>query len=151
MRPRKWKRKEKFELPYIKKEIREKLEPHIHALATVIAKEAGEEKDELAIAGMLNYTCTCIALRTFYKIFGKFRYKFIALFTGIFENIKQEFYARVATPYEKEACWEHKDLPEFIQAEKLLAAEREFKKQQKEQAKNPPKKDKPRPPNNPKK
>jgi hypothetical protein len=137
-------------MPYIKTEIREKLDPHISALALLIAKEAGEEKDELAIAGMLNYACTCLALRTFYKVFGKFRYKFIALFTGIFENIKQEFYTRIATPYEKEACWEHKDLPEFVQAEKLLAAERAFKKQKK-QTGDSPKQNKPRPPIGPSK
>jgi hypothetical protein len=132
-------------MPYIKKEIRQKLDTHISALALAIKKEAGEEKDELAIAGMLNYACTSLALRTFYKVFGKFRYKFIALFTGIFENIKQEFYRRIAAPYEEEASWEHGDLPEFIQASKLLSAEREFKKQ----PKNPPKDAKP--PETPKK
>lgn len=124
-------------MPYINAESRKKLDTQIEQLIEIISEEAKEKKDDLAIAGMINYTCSRISLGVFLKTFDHFRYKFIALFTGIFENIKQEFYRRVAEPYEGEANWEHGDLPEFIAISKRMAEEREFAKKNR---KNSPKK-----------
>ncbi|MFA5166489.1 MAG: hypothetical protein WC449_04335 [Candidatus Paceibacterota bacterium] len=128
-------------MPYITKSARDKLDPHIEAIAQAISEQTKETKDELSLAGMVNYVCTRIALLSFRKVLGKFRYKWIALFTGILENIKQEFHDRVVKPYEAEANWKHGDLPEFIQAAKDLNEEIEF-------SRNSKAKTRPRPPKN---
>ncbi len=49
---------------------------------------------------MLNYTCTCLALNIVRRRYGRLRYWLIALITGTFKNIGDEFYRRLGTPYE---------------------------------------------------
>ena len=55
---------------------------------------------EAAFAGLLNYTCTRLALNIVRRRFGRLRYWLIALITGTFKNIADEFYRRLAAPYE---------------------------------------------------
>lgn len=85
-------------MPYIAPKDREKLDPLIDQLAQKIAKQS-EEYDG-AFAGLLNYTCTRLALKVVRLRFGKMRYWILAEVTGIFKNIADEFYRRLGAPYE---------------------------------------------------
>ncbi len=88
-------------MPYIAPKERHQFDPLIDALAERIVAEAKEEGGEAAFAGLLNYTCTRLALQIVRLQFGKIRYWLIAVVTGTFQNIAQEFYRRVAIPYEE--------------------------------------------------
>lgn len=93
-------------MPYIKPEHRPELDGHIEALGDAIKRLAEKEGGEGAFAGLLNYSCTKLALQV---IPGR-RYKWIAMVTGVFENIKQEFYRRFAAPYEDEQIEKNGDV-----------------------------------------
>ncbi len=87
-------------MPYIKKEDRVSLDPLIDSLAEEIVAKSKEAGNDAAYAGLLNYTCTRLALKIIRLQFGKVRYWIIATTTGTFHNIADEFYRRLATPYE---------------------------------------------------
>lgn len=87
-------------MPYIAPELREKFDPLIDALAESLVEKARAAGSDAAFAGMLNYTCTRLALKVARDRFGPLRYWLIALLSGIFKNIGDEFYRRVAAPYE---------------------------------------------------
>jgi hypothetical protein len=88
-------------MPYIAPKERERLDPLIDALAERIAAESEGLGEEGAFAGLLNYTCTRLALKVVRLRFGRMRYWLIATITGTFKNIADEFYRRVAGPYEE--------------------------------------------------
>ncbi len=88
-------------MPYIPPKARNQFDPLIDALAERIVAEAKAEGNDAALAGLLNYTCTRLALQIVRLQFGRMRYWLIALVTGTFQNIAQEFYRRVAAPYEE--------------------------------------------------
>jgi hypothetical protein len=94
-------------MPYIAQQQREALNPHIRELSDAILEEATEPE---AFAGLLNYACTKLALDVVNGPEGEMRYWKIAVLTGVFENIKQEFYRRVAGPYEDLKAGEHGDV-----------------------------------------
>lgn len=87
-------------MPYISQKDRQKLDPLIDKLAEQIVAEAKEYKYDGAFAGLLNYTCTRLALKVVKMQFGKIRYWLIAAVSGVFKNIADEFYRRVGVPYE---------------------------------------------------
>lgn len=87
-------------MPYIAPKDRGKLDDLIDQLANQIVSEAKDYKYDGAFAGLLNYTCTRLALRVVRLQFGKMRYWIIAEVTGVFKNIADEFYRRVGLPYE---------------------------------------------------
>lgn len=87
-------------MPYIEPKSRAQFDPLIDQLAERIVAEAKAAGHEAAFAGLLNYTCTRLALQIVRMQFGKMRYWLIALVTGAFQNISEEFYRRVAAPYE---------------------------------------------------
>jgi len=87
-------------MPYIIPKDREKLDPIIDRLAESIVAEAKAHQHDGAFAGLLNYTCTRLALKVVRMQFGKMRYWIIATVTGTFQNIADEFYRRVGIPYE---------------------------------------------------
>ncbi len=89
-------------MPYIAPELRQKFDPLIEALAEKLAQEAQAAGDPGALAGLLNYACTALALKAARRRFGPLRYWLIALITGVFQNIGQEFYRRLAAPYEEQ-------------------------------------------------
>ena len=95
-------------MPYIKQELRPRLDGHIEALANEIKKIAEEQNDPHAFAGMLNYACTRLAL----KLMPEKRYWAIALIAGVFRNIGDEFYRRYAAPYEDEQIEKRGDVYE---------------------------------------
>lgn len=89
-------------MPYISPKHRQELDVLIDQLAARIVKEAQAYEYEGAFAGLLNYTCTRLALKVVRLRFGKMRYWLIAMITGTFTNIAQEFYRRVGVPYENQ-------------------------------------------------
>ncbi|MBI2450621.1 MAG: hypothetical protein HYV47_03775 [Candidatus Nealsonbacteria bacterium] len=93
-------------MPYIKQEVRKELDSGIKSLADKINDLAKKEGDEAAFAGLLNYTCTKLTLKTI----PARRYKWIAMVCGVFSNIIHEFYRRYAAPYEEEKIKESGDV-----------------------------------------
>ena len=77
-------------MPYIKPEKREKYERALEELIGILKSLPAEEVD-----GELNYVVTKI-LKEVYPL----RYFHINKAIGVLECIKQEFYRRVAAPYE---------------------------------------------------
>jgi hypothetical protein len=98
-------------MPYVKAEYRNALDPAIRQLARGIVDLARAMPEETAFAGLLNYTCTSIAMQVIEERFGKVRYGSIATVTGVFKNIADEFYRRVAAPYEDEQIAANGDVP----------------------------------------
>ncbi len=87
-------------MPYIPPTSREKLDPLIDQLADRLAEEAKAHGYDAAFAGLLNYACTRLALGVARRRCGAMRYWLIAILTGTFKNIADEFYRRLAVPYE---------------------------------------------------
>jgi len=77
-------------LPYIKPENRKKYDTILKELVSILKTLPPEEVD-----GELNYIVTKI-LKGVYPL----RYYHINKAIGVLECVKQEFYRRVATPYE---------------------------------------------------
>ncbi len=105
-------------MPYISQDFRKPLDPLIDQLAQQIAANSADSNDQdTAYAGLLNYTCTRLALKVIRLRFGKMRYGIIATVTGVFKNVSDEFYRRLAAPYEEGKIKEHGDVDlyqEFI-------------------------------------
>ena len=77
-------------MPYIKPEKREKYDKVLNELVSILKSVPAEEVD-----GELNYVVTKI-LKNVYPL----RYYHINKAIGVLECIKQEFYRRIAAPYE---------------------------------------------------
>ncbi len=93
-------------MPYLPSPIKQRLDPHIDRLAEEITAIAAEEPSEAAFAGSLNYVCTRLAVETM----PERRYWAIATVIGVLKNVADEFYRRVAVPYEEERRAEHGDV-----------------------------------------
>ena len=87
-------------MPYIPLEQRRACDGLIDELAGQIVRLAKESGSDGAFAGLLNYACTRLALQIVRRRCGRLRYWLIALLTGVFKNIADEFYRRLAAPYE---------------------------------------------------
>lgn len=87
-------------MPYIAKDDRAALDASIEQLAERIVERAKAADNEAAFAGLLNYASTQLALTVIRKRFGKMRYWIVATTTGALRNVADEFYRRVAAPYE---------------------------------------------------
>ncbi len=85
-------------MPYIKQEDRPEIDKSVDQLAAEITRLAKKYNYDGAFAGLLNYTVTTLAL----KVNPARRYWSIALLSGVFHNIADEFYRRFAVPYEDE-------------------------------------------------
>ena len=94
-------------MPYIKPQLREKLDPQIAALRTQLIDNFGEDE----IEGALNYTFSELvwSVPVASADATKWRYKFINRVIGVLECVKQEFYRRLAGPYEDKAIAENGD------------------------------------------
>lgn len=102
--------KKEVNMPYIAPKARKQLDPLIDALAERIVAEAKADGNDAAFAGLLNYGCTRLALQIVRLQFGKIRYWLIALITGTFQNVAQEFYRRAAAPYEEKQIEKNGDI-----------------------------------------
>ena len=100
-------------MPYIKAPLRPELDVLIDQLATGIVTQAQKAGDSAAFPGLLNYACTRLALQIVRQQFGEMRYWLIAIITGVFKNISDEFYRRVAAAYEDKQKAQNGDVDLF--------------------------------------
>jgi hypothetical protein len=98
-------------MPYVKPEYRDALDPAIGTLATRIADLATTIPEETGFAGLLNYACTSLAMQVLEA--RVMRYGAIATVTGVFKNVADEFYRRVAAPYEDLQIEKNGDVPAY--------------------------------------
>ncbi len=96
-------------MPYIKQIDRPELDGEISALANKINLIAKKYNYAGAFAGLLNYSCTRLAM----QVAPARRYWVVALITGVFKNIADEFYRRFGVPYEDEQIKANGDVPEY--------------------------------------
>jgi len=92
-------------MPYIKQSQRDKLHSAISNLLYELDKVSDEE-----IEGVLNYTITEIMNRRMCNEDGTWGYKLINRVVGTLENVKLEFYRRLAASYEDKAINKNGDL-----------------------------------------
>jgi hypothetical protein len=97
-------------MPYITQEHRTSLDSAIEKLAKDLGPIVKDERQVLRIAGNLNYTITRLCALAI----GRPSYAKVALVTGVLENVKQEFYRRVAAPYEDHKIESNGDVPEYL-------------------------------------
>lgn len=88
----------------IKQNIETQLNPHIIENYRQLSNE-----EFLSIVGDINY---CFS-RILGGLMGKVSYSKIATITGVLENIKQEFYRRVAAQYEDAKIVQNGDIKEY--------------------------------------
>ena len=99
-------------MPYINKEEREELDPYIKEIVDAIKytkiglNNPNDFKNHL---GRINYTFS----RILSGVMSSINYSNIAMATGVIENIKQEFYRRIASPYEDKKINENGDIKEY--------------------------------------
>lgn len=109
-------------MPYIEEHYRERVDSCINELllcikSTLINKDNINvfkldkltNEDVMALAGVLNY---CIS-RMMANITGDVSYSKIAIITGVLENVKQEFYRRLAASYEDKKITQNGDIREY--------------------------------------
>ncbi len=109
-------------MPYIEEKHREKIDSCINELViclkttlitaqnvNVFSLDKVSNQDMLEVCGNLNYTITRICA----NLMGETSYSKIALITGVLENVKQEFYRRVASSYEDKKILQNGDVKEY--------------------------------------
>lgn len=101
-------------MPYIKQEDRVFLDPYINNLSDAInanipANTNFGNEEIMTLLGELNYAITRLCTRTM----GSPTYPKIAMITGVLENVKQEFYRRLAAPYEENKIVQNGDVREY--------------------------------------
>lgn len=105
-------------MPYVKEQDRTKLDPCIESMVLhlkefvadgIYEKDSITEQDLLVLSGSINY----IFSRICGSLLTDISYPKIAIITGVLENIKQEFYRRVAEPYEEKKIVQNGDIKEY--------------------------------------
>lgn len=99
-------------MPYINKEEREELDSYIKELVNAIKytkANLNNPNDFKNHLGRINYVFS----RILSGVMGDINYSNIAMATGVIENIKQEFYRRIASPYEDKKINENGDIKEY--------------------------------------
>jgi hypothetical protein len=100
-------------MPYINESERKILDRSVDDLATTIISLTNlpelDNTNLMVVLGDLNY---CIS-RLIGQVMGDTSYAKVAMITGVLENVKQEFYRRVAVPYEEEKIVMHGDIKEY--------------------------------------
>jgi|TARA_B100000287_G_scaffold320009_1_gene303872 hypothetical protein len=97
-------------MPYIKENARLELDGCIDNMVDCLTHGNSVSNEEFAILlGEINYTFS----RILAKSMGETSYSKIAMATGVLENIKQEFYRRIAASYEDEKIVENGDIKEY--------------------------------------
>jgi hypothetical protein len=90
-------------MPYIAEERRADLDPHVSEVISILRKLGWNEGD-------LNYTISRLVGAAFEE---EPRYHTIARVTGVLKNVADEFYRRIAGPYEDFAIEKNGDVGEF--------------------------------------
>lgn len=112
-------------MPYIKEDHRANLDDCIHTMVQCLKSNIPNDNNKnpwsnpqnrgisneefLNIIGDVNYVFS----RILGGIMGDVSYSKIALVTGVLENIKQEYYRRVAEKYEDLKIRQNGDIPEY--------------------------------------
>ena len=97
-------------MPYIKESNREYLDKYIKSVTDALkTKDSMSNEDIATILGDINYTFS----RILGGIIDDVSYPKIAMITGVLENIKQEFYRRIAEPYEDVKIKQNGDIKEY--------------------------------------
>lgn len=112
-------------MPYIKEENRTNLDNCVESMVGCLKTNVPNDNEKntwsnpqnrelsnqelLKICGDINYAFT----RILGGIMGEATYPKICIITGVLENIKQEFYRRVAEPYEKLKIRQNGDIEEY--------------------------------------
>jgi len=99
-------------MPYINEGNRKNLDVCIDNLANCIKSNVLFSQDEKILwnmSGDINY---CVS-RLMAQLMGDPGYAKIAIITGVLENIKQEFYRRVASQYEDKKILANGDIKEY--------------------------------------
>lgn len=99
-------------MPYINENNRKNLDQSIENLVSCIRSNVLFKDDEKSLwnmAGDINY---CFS-RVLGQLMGNVSYSKIAIITGVLENIKQEFYRRIASSYEDKKMAENGDIKEY--------------------------------------
>ena len=100
-------------MPYINESERKILDRSVDDLATTIISLTNlpelDNTNLMVVLGDLNY---CMS-RLIGQVMGSTSYAKIAMITGVLENVKQEFYRRVAVPYEEEKIVQNGDIKEY--------------------------------------
>ncbi len=97
-------------MPYINESARLELDDCIDNMVECLTHGNDVSNEEfLSIAGEINYTFSRILSACMKDAsYGK-----ICVITGVLENIKQEFYRRIASPYEDKKIVENGDIKEY--------------------------------------
>lgn len=99
-------------MPYISEEERQELDDCIDQMIKCISStkaNLNNPNDFSNFLGRINY---CFS-RVIMGVMKTTSYKNIAMVTGVLENIKQEFYRRIAIPYEEQKITENGDIKEY--------------------------------------
>jgi hypothetical protein len=99
-------------MPYITEEEREELDNVINEMVEAIknTKTSLTNPNNLAnFLGRINY---CFS-RVVSSVMGDVSYPKVAMVTGVLENIKQEFYRRIAANYEDIKIKQNGDIKEY--------------------------------------
>jgi hypothetical protein len=91
-------------MPYIKKELRDKLEPEL----TNLCNRVYNVSDDMNIAGTLNYVISTLLCKTI--LYKTIRYASINTICGILECVKLEFYRRLGGKYEDQCIKNNGDV-----------------------------------------
>jgi hypothetical protein len=94
-------------MPYIKEDRRQSLDTCIENMISCLSHQDNEDMSN--VLGDINY---CFS-RVLSGVMKQPSYNKIAMITGVLENIKQEFYRRVASPYEDKKILENGDIKEY--------------------------------------
>lgn len=109
-------------MPYIEEKHRDRVDTCINELVlclktslinaqnvNVFSIDKITNQDMLELCGNLNYTITRVCA----GLMGEPSYSKIAIITGVLENVKQEFYRRVASSYEDKKIVQNGDVREY--------------------------------------
>ena len=97
-------------MPYINESARVELDSSIDNMVDCLTHGNDVSNEEFTtLLGEINYTFS----RILAKSMGQTSYSKIAMITGVLENIKQEFYRRIAASYEDKKIVENGDIKEY--------------------------------------
>lgn len=99
-------------MPYINEDERKQLDSLIEDLVSAIKDNetnVNNPHDFKNHLGRINYVFS----RVLSGVMGRINYANIAMATGVIENIKQEFYRRLASVYEDKKINENGDIKEY--------------------------------------
>jgi len=92
-------------MPYIKQEKRDVLDKPIADLVDAL-RQLESDDPENVMSGNINYAFT----RVLAKVFSSPRYDDMNTVAGILSCVKDEYYRRVAGPYEDQKAFDHGDV-----------------------------------------